>query len=88
MDKDEQSASLLDGEDVVGQNVDGYDIYRSSQAEDVGATRTEAELEPLLLATVVASEHRDPDTAAVGECLFYCVRTRSNRGGIPHRDGR
>jgi len=82
VDKNEAGSSLLDWEDVVGHNVDGYNVYRSLSAADVGAGRTQSELDPFLLATVSASAYTDDDAAVAGECFFYSVRTRSKRGGI------
>jgi hypothetical protein len=82
VDKDGAAASLLDWEDVVGQNVDGYNVYRSSSPADVGEGRGEAELDPYLVASPSLSEHRDETAAAPGVCLCYSVRTRSSRGGI------
>ncbi|RMG44636.1 MAG: hypothetical protein D6718_09625 [Acidobacteria bacterium] len=75
-------ASLLDWEDVVGQNVDGYNVYRSTNPADVGKDRTEGELAPFLLAQTATSDYRDPEAAPTGTCFFYSVRTRSKRGGI------
>ncbi len=82
VDKDADDASLLDWEDVAGHNVDGYNVYRSTAAADVGRDRTEQELEPYLLATTVESEYTDPDAVPAGQCFFYSVRTRSRKGGI------
>jgi hypothetical protein len=82
VDKNAEKASLLDWEDVTGQNVDGYNVYRSDDPNDVGAERTETELEPHLLAHVEVSEYEDPEVNAAGTCLFYTVRTVSKRGGI------
>jgi hypothetical protein len=82
VDKNSASASLLDWEDVIGQNVDGYNLYRSETASDVGGDRTEIELEPYLLAQPSLSEHQDDDIPSVGACYYYSVRTRSTRGGI------
>jgi hypothetical protein len=80
--KDAEQAALLDWEDVSGQNVDGYNVYRSTDPYDVGGDRTAAELDPFLLATTATSDYRDPDPVASGQCFFYSVRTRSSRGGI------
>lgn len=82
VDRDAADASMLDWEDVVGQNVDGYNVYRSASAYDVGAGRNETELDPYLIASPAVSEHRDEELAATGVCFFYSVRTRSSRGGI------
>jgi hypothetical protein len=82
VDKDATDASLLDWEDVTGQNVDGYNVYRSTDPYDVGADRTESELEPYEIAHVDVSEYEDPDVNAPGTCYFYSVRTVSSRGGI------
>lgn len=76
------AAARLDWEDVAGQNVSGFNVYRSSAAIEVGTERTESELEPFLLAAVALSEYLDPDPPAPGACFFYSVRTTSRRGGI------
>jgi hypothetical protein len=82
VDRDVDDASLLDWEDVIGQNVDGYNLYRSTNAADVGADRTEPELDPFLIASPPVSDYRDPALTATGQCFYYSVRTRSSRGGI------
>jgi hypothetical protein len=74
--------SLLDWEDVVGHNLDYYNVYRSTTASEVGSARGESELAPFLIASPVASEHRDPEAAPTGGCFFYSVRSHSKRGGI------
>ncbi len=82
VDKDGADASLLDWEDVSGYNVDGYNVYRSTSAADVGRDRTQAELDPYLLATTDVSEYTDTEPVSAGRCFFYSVRTRSRKGGI------
>lgn len=72
----------LDWEDVSGQNVDGYNVYRSTEAVNVGADRTESELEPYRIGHVDVSEYEDGEAVPAGSCYFYSVRTVSKRGGI------
>jgi hypothetical protein len=74
--------SLLDWEDVSGVNVDQYNVYRSTAPEDVGAGRTQGELEPHRIATTPDSEHTDPAMPGSGECFFYSVRTLGKDGSI------
>lgn len=75
-------AAWLDWEDVTGQNVDGYNIYRSVEATAVGMGRTEAELAPFLLDWVPVSAYEDPGGPPPGGCFFYSIRTKSTKGGI------
>lgn len=82
IDKGAGDASLLDWEDVIGQNVDGYNVYRSTDPVDVGVGRSESELEPHRIAYAELSEYEDPDLSVSGSCYFYSVRTVSSRGGI------
>ncbi len=82
VDRDASMGSLLDWEDVAGQNVDGYNVYRSTSASDVAGARSQTELAPFLLQFVSASAATDAATVAPGSCFFYSVRTHSSKGGI------
>lgn len=82
VDKNVALSSMLDWEDVVGQNVDGYNAYRSTSAADVGGARTPSELEPYKIAFVTVSQYTDTATVPPDACFYYSVRTHSRRGGI------
>ncbi len=74
--------TTLDWEELSGQNVDGYNVYRSTNPADVGAAAGEGDLAPHLLAHTLDSHYDDEDVTNPGVCFFYSIRTRSARGGI------
>lgn len=80
--KSATGAANLEWEDVSGQNVSGYNVYRSTAAAHVGQGQDQAALAPYLLAATVDSQLTDADPTAPGQCFFYSVRTKSKRGGI------
>ncbi len=82
IDRDAAFASLLDWEDPVSQNADGYDVYRSTSAQDVAEARTDAELQPFLLAHVLVSQYTDASVPSQGACFYYTVRIHNKRGGV------
>lgn len=82
LEKITEDESLLDWSDVDGVNADQYNVYRSTQAADIGGDRTKEQLNPYLLATVPDSEYTDPMSPADGECYFYSVRTLGKSGDI------
>jgi hypothetical protein len=74
--------AVLDWEDPSGINVDGYNVYRSTAAADVGMDRDQSQLAPFLVTTVAESTHSDNDALTSGGLFFFSIRTLGRSGAI------
>jgi hypothetical protein len=78
---------ILEWNDVSSTILSGYNVYRSSTAQDVSPTRTKPELDPFRLGaepTTAVSDFTDT-LAGSGPRDFYNVRTYGTDGSIASR---
>jgi hypothetical protein len=80
--KGSSNESILDWEDLISVNADGYNVYRSTNAADVAYGKTKIELEPYRIGTVTESTCTDTDSPSPGQVFFYTVRTLGKNGDI------
>jgi hypothetical protein len=76
------SEAVLDWEDLLGVNVDAYNLYRSNNAADVGMDRDQGQLAPHLVTAVADSTYTDSDMPLSEQLFFYSVRTLGRSGAI------
>jgi hypothetical protein len=74
--------AVLDWEELAGVNVDAYNVYRSTNAADVGMDKDQSQLAPYLVTTVSDSTYTDPDLPPSGQLFFFSVRTLGRSGDI------
>jgi len=80
--KGSPTEAALDWEDLLGVNVDAYNLYRSANAADVGMDRDQGQLAPYLVTTLPDSTYTDSDMPSSTELLFYSIRTLGRAGAI------
>ncbi len=74
--------AILDWEDLDGINFEEYNVYRSTNAADVGKDRTQEELATFLLTTVTESTTSDAEIPAAGQTYYYSVRSLGKSGDL------
>lgn len=82
VNKGSSDEAILDWENLTGVNVDAYNVYRSTNASDVGSAKVKEELAPFLIDTVSDSTYTDMDDPSPGQCFYYVIRTLGKSGDI------